>query len=137
MSDTTLLEKTRERFSQDRYATEQTGIELMSVGNHVAECYVQLDGRHCNARGVTMGGVLFTLADFASAVAANSGEPDLYWVSLDSHIHFLSPAVCKGLKARCEPLKLGRTTALYQTKIDNPDNGKLIAVVGTTMVKVS
>ncbi len=136
MNDMSLLEQARERFMEDRYATEQTGIELTAVGDHTSECTLQLSDCHRNARGVAMGGVLFTMADFAAAVAANSDDLDLHWVSLDSHIHYLAPATCERLRARCEPLKLGRTTALFQTKIENPDNGKLLAVVGTTLIRV-
>ncbi|MBP3763508.1 MAG: PaaI family thioesterase [Bacteroidales bacterium] len=129
----------REVFLQDRYATEATGIHIAYAGDHESECTLELDDRHCNARGAAMGGVLYTLADFASAVAANSDdleEGTLHWVSLDASIHYLAPAVGRKLVAGCKPLKTGRTTSLYQTTIQNPDNGKVVAIVETTMVRV-
>ena len=76
---------------------------------------------------------MFTLADFAAAVAAST---DLCWVSLDSSIHFLAPAVGKCLTAHCTALKKGRTTALYQTTIKVSDNGKTVAIAETTMIHV-
>lgn len=135
----TLTEQARTVFTADRYATELTGIQIDLVADHEAHCSLALESHHRNARGVAMGGALFTLADFAAAVAANTdclADGDLHWVSLDATIHFLSPALGNGLKATCTPLKLGRTTALYQTLIESPDNGKRIAIVETTMIRV-
>ena len=83
-----------------------------------------------------MGGVLFTLADFCSAVAANSDTLDeLHWVSLDSSIHFLAPAAGDSLTAATTPVKRGRTTALYQTAVNC--DGKQAAVIMTTMMRVN
>lgn len=134
-----LTEKAREIFSQDRYATECTGITIEQVGDHEALCSIAVDARHRNARGVVMGGALFTLADFAAAVAANSGNEgqELHWVSLDATIHYLSPAMGTRLTAHSKPLKVGRSTALYQTEITSLDNGNhMVAIVETTMVFV-
>ena len=86
-----------------------------------------------------MGGALFTLADFAAAIASNSeyiASGDLHWVSLDASIHFLSPATGNSLRATSKALKSGRATALYQTVIESLDNGKTIAIVETTMIKL-
>ena len=79
------------------------------------------------------------LADFCAAVACNTEyieSGDLHWVSLDSNIHYLAPATGEFLRATCQPLKLGRSTSLFQTIIESPDNGKNIAIVETTMIQV-
>ena len=139
METSVLINRARTVFNNDCFATEATGIVINHVDYHTAQCSLTLDRRHHNARGVAMGGVLFTLADFATAVAANSdclSDSNLHWVSLDSTIHFLSPAIGSQLTANTSPLKLGRTTSLYQTIIENPDNGKRIAIVETTMMYV-
>ena len=135
-----LTETARKLFMNDRYATELTGIEIVSVSEHQCICSLLLVHRHCNARDTVMGGVLFTLADFAAAVAANSenlSKEELHWVSLNAHIHYLVPALLgQRLTATCTALKHGRSTALYQTIIESPDSGKRIAVIGTTMMRV-
>lgn len=135
----TLLEKAQSLFADDRYATQQTGIAVTAVGDHEATCTMSVQPMHCNARGMAMGGALFTLADFAAAVAANSEHiesGDLHWVSLNATIHYLSPAPAGTvLTARCTALKHGRATALYQTVIESPDSGKRIAIVETTMYR--
>ena len=141
-----LTTQAREIFRRDRYATDITGIAIDHVDEHEAVCTLTVDDRHCNARGVVMGGTLFTLADFAAAVAANSDcldDGNLHWVSLDATIHYLSPTPTgTTLTATCHAVKHGRTTALYQTQIESPDNGKnalrehVVAIVETTMVRV-
>ena len=87
-----LTETARLTFADDHYATSLTGIDIEHVGNHKAECSLALDNRHRNARGAAMGGVLFTLADFAAAIAANSeclGSGELRWVSLNASSSWL------------------------------------------------
>ena len=135
-----LTDIARKVFSSDCYATELTGVDITAVGDHEATCTLTITPAHCNARGVAMGGALFTLADFAAAIASNSeyiASGDLHWVSLDASIHFLSPApLGSALTAHCTALKHGRTTALYQIIIESPDHSKRFAMVETTMVKV-
>ena len=134
-----MLHFARQVFAADRYATETSSITIEQVGEHEAQCALIVAERHCNARGMAMGGALYTLADFAAAVAANMdgqlGECPLHWVSLDATVHYLAPApLGTRLVATCCALKHGRSTALYQTLIESPDNGKRIAIVETTMV---
>ena len=133
-----LTEQARKIFATDRYATELTGIEIASVGNHEATCTLTVGRDHSNARGVAMGGALYTLADFAAAIAANSDcidDGNLHWVSLDATAHYLAPAPSgNSVKASCHALKHGRSTALYQTIIESLDNGKTLAIVETTMI---
>lgn len=127
------LQLARSVFADDRFAA-LSGITIETLGHHEACCSLALDERHLNARGVAMGGVLFTLADFCAAIAANSEcLPELHWVSLDSNIHFLAPARGR-LTAHCTALKAGRSTALFQTQIESLDLGKTVAVVETTMI---
>lgn len=132
-----LTNKARRIFVADRYATELTGIEIAAVGEREASCTLSVDAKHRNARGVVMGGTLFTLADFTAAIAANSEcieSGTLHWVSLDATIHYLAPATSNSLRAVSRPLKHGRTTALYQTTIESLDSGKTLAIVETTMI---
>lgn len=139
MMDMDNADMARRIFASDRYATEVTGIVIDGVGEHASCCTLKVDDRHRNARGVVMGGALYTLADFAAAVAANTdclADGVLHWVSLDSTAHFLSPATGSRLCANCTALKTGRSTALYQTEIKDVDSGKLVAIVDVTMIKL-
>ena len=69
-----------------------------------------------NANGTPMGGAIFTLADFAFAVAAN-GFAERVTVSQHASVTFLAPAKGKELRAEATCLKAGRTLCLYEVRI--------------------
>ena len=58
-----ILAEAREEFAGDRFAMG-TGVRIEEVGDRYAKCSLQLTSRHLNAAGQTMGGAIFTLADF-------------------------------------------------------------------------
>lgn len=64
------LKKVQERFKNDRFATDN-GAVIEEVGEGYARCVMSLDEHHYNAVGSVMGGAVFTVADFAFAVASN------------------------------------------------------------------
>lgn len=122
------IEEVRKVFEKDRFATEN-GMIIDEIGERYAKCSVKLGDRHQNAVGSVMGGVPFTLADFAFAVATNWEKPGI--VSLSSNITFLSKAKGDVLIAEAHCIKDGRSTNYY--KVDVTDNlGTLVAVVTIT-----
>ena len=64
-------EEARAYFSCDRFAAEN-GLTLDELAENHAVTSLTVGDRHKNAYGGVMGGVLFTLADFAFAAAVNS-----------------------------------------------------------------
>lgn len=113
MSD---LEKIRERFQNDRFATGTTGIVIDLAKTGEAVCSLTLTERHMNENNVPMGGAIFTLADFTCAIAAN-GYSEKKTVSQNASITFLAPAKGGRLIAEAFCLREGRTTALYTVDI--------------------
>lgn len=131
---TSLTHKAREVFAHDRYATEVTGAVIEEADERGAVCSLCLTPQHRNAMGGVMGGVLFTLADLAFAVAANSGcvaeERPIAWMSTNSTIHYLAQPHGDRLTAHARCVKQGRSQCLYT--IDIVDNeGRMVAVVTT------
>lgn|SRR5574344_344599 len=136
-------------FAQDVFATDTTGVCLDTVeldeqhkGGY-ARCTLNLAACHRNARGAVMGGVLFTMADFAAAVAMNVRESfsnsdnawtNLHWVSLNSTINFLSQPHTDNLSAEARCIRHGSTTCLYQVEISDGD--RLVTIVTTTGIRV-
>ncbi len=110
------LEEIRQRFADDRYATETTGIEIREAEPGRAVCAMEIQPRHLNANHVPQGGAVFTLGDFAFAIAAN-GHSETISVSRQVSITFLAPAKGKVLIAEASCLKAGRRTCLYQVNI--------------------
>lgn len=110
------LEEIRNRFQNDRFAMEVTGITIDSAAPGKAVCSLILQERHMNANHVPMGGVIFTLADFVCAIAAN-GCSGRNIVSQNVSITYLAPAKGRLLIAEASCLREGRTTALYAADV--------------------
>ena len=58
------IQEARDFFTNDRFATEN-GMFIDSIGEDFAICSMEISASHLNAAGTVMGGVYFTLADFA------------------------------------------------------------------------
>ena len=124
-------EKTVRLFENDRFATEN-GAVIEEVDDHYARCTLRVEERHRNAMGAVMGGVYFTLADFAFAVAANWQE--IGTVTLTTDIAYLGTAKGDRLTAEAVCVKNGRTTSYYRIEVKD-EFGKLAAIVNTTGYK--
>ena len=89
-------------------------------------CELDIKDHHRNALGNVMGGAIFTLADFALAIASNTGENPS--VSVSSTIEYLSASKGTCLVATCDADKSGRRLGFYTTDITD-DTGRRIARV--------
>ena len=108
------IEEVRVFFKNDTFATD-AGMVIDEIGDHSAVCSVVIDSRHCNAMGNVMGGVHYTLADFAFAVASNWQKAGV--VGLNNSIAYLAPVKGKKLIAKATMIKDGRSTCLYNVDI--------------------
>ena len=90
-----------------------------------AVCSLPVLPHHLNANNVPMGGAIFTLADFAFAVAANQGR-DV--VTQASQVTFLKTAQGKRLIAEARQVKDGKRICFYEVKV-NDDLGNEVAFV--------
>ena len=128
------LEEIQKRFLGDRFATECLGAEIEDAGPGYARCSCRIQPQHKNAVGSVMGGAVFTLADFAFAVAANWQHMET--VSLNSEIAYLGSARGDRLTAEAVCVKDGRTTSYYRIEVKDSEE-RLIAVVNTTGYKTA
>lgn len=125
----TKLEEARIFFAQDRYAVEATGCMIEELDEKYAKCSLRLERRHYNAVGQVMGGVAFTLADFAFAVATNFQQ--VLTVSVTSQICYLGTVKGTALIAETRLIKDGKRNCFYE--VDVTDNlGNRIALVSIT-----
>ena len=122
------LDEAREFFSGDVYATEVTGVKIDAVAPMYAKCSLELNPKHYNAVGQVMGGVLFTLADFAFAVAANNSGP--LTVTSVSQISFLSAVRGNKLIAETRLIKDGKRSCYFGIDITD-DTGILVSTVSS------
>ncbi len=132
MATFSTLEEARECFVKDRFATGN-GCVLDEVGEEYAIASVEIRDEHRNGLGSVMGGLIFTLADFAFAVAVN--QQHYPSVGLDSDIKFLSSTKGAKLFARAQVVKSGRTTTICLVNVTD-DLGRDIALFTGTAFKM-
>ncbi len=109
------LEEVRELFANDHFATDACGCRVVEACPGHAICEFDISDIHKNAQGGIMGGAIFTLADFALAIACNIGENPT--VSVDNDLRFMSAAKGSKLIATCESDKSGRNLGFYTVEI--------------------
>lgn len=123
----TNVERARAFFANDTFSTNLMGIEIDEVDKCHAKCHLALTENHRNAEGHIMGGVMFTLADFAFAVAANLDQP--MTVSLSCQVTFLSPPRGDTLYAEAICVRQGHSTCYYDVRVTD-STGAIVTVVG-------
>jgi len=111
----TYVEQARRILQEDRFATIRLGAVIEEGEPGYGKVSVKLTPEHRNAIGNPMGGAVFTLADFAYAVAVCSLEHPV--VSLSSQITFLGAAKGEMLYAVCHQVKQGKSTGYYQIEV--------------------
>ena len=122
------LEEARELFKKDRFATG-AGMQIDELGEDSCVCSMTLTENHQNAYGGVMGGVIFTLADFALAVTANRMHN--LSVAQQVSINYLNAPKGERLIASARCIKNGRTTMVINVDVRD-DLGRSIALfVGT------
>lgn len=127
------LKEAREFFSNDLFAVKQTNAVIDEVGDGFALCSMEYRKEHLNAAGSVMGGAIFTLADFAFAVASNS--TGRLTVSLSSQISFMSPPKGGKLFAKACRIKEGRNTCFYEVAVTDAENRRVANVSVTGYIK--
>jgi acyl-CoA thioesterase len=128
-ADTLALQVADKIFKNDAYSNV-LGMQLVSIGMGYSK--VQMSIRHdmLNGIGIVHGGVAFSLADTAFALACNSRN--ILSVALDTSINFIKP-VHPGdvLMAEAKEIHNGRSTGLYQVTITNQNNHTIALFKGT------
>ncbi len=112
-----------ELFEQDQFA-KHTGIELLEAGKGYAKARMEIKTIHLNAGGVCQGGVLFTLADFAFAVASNSHG--VLTFSITSSINIFRSEKSGYLYATAKEVFNHKKISNCEVQITN-ENGELVA----------
>lgn len=131
--DGAALEEARALFSLDRFATERLGARIDEAAPGRSVCSLDIAEGHRNAMGAVMGGAIFTLADFALAVASNfRQEPS---VTVSSSVEFVAGARGGRLVARCSADRSGRRLGFYTTRVED-ELGTLVALVHATCMRV-
>jgi len=115
-------------FQNDRFATNM-GIEIIEVGEGYAKCRLPVSDALKNAGDSVQGGALFTLADFAFAVAANL-QGNLT-VSVHNSISFLKPSKGTVLFGEARVVSQAKRMCFYEVSVTD-ELGTLVATMTVT-----
>lgn len=126
------IDEARAYFTGDRFAIEN-GVTLDAMGDDWARCSMPITPRHMNANGGVMGGAIFTLADFAAAVAANNVHRPTVTQQVSFNLFSNSRGARLFAHARCR--RDGRTTCVYNVDVTD-DLGRDIAQFVSTGYKL-
>ena len=122
------LEEAKEFFKGDRYAA-MSGMQIDELSEDGCVCSMELNENHQNAYGGIMGGVTFTLGDFALAVTAN--QVHTLSVAQQVSINYLNAPKGKRLIANAKCIKSGRTTSIIHIMISDETGREVALFVGT------
>lgn len=128
MANFNTLDEAREFFYKDKFAVT-TGVTLDELTEDEAICSLELDDLHRNAYGGVMGGVIFTLADFAFAVLSN--QIHQLTVAQQVDIHYLSAPKGDKLIAKATCRKNGRTSCIVNVDISDDIGRDVAQFIGT------
>ncbi len=122
------MEEAREYFKEDRFAT-LNGIRLDELTETKSVCSVTLEDKHKNANGGIMGGVMFTLADFAFATLSNNIH--MPTVAQQVSINYLSAPKGDRLIATSYVKKNGRSSIIINVDVADDTGRDIAQFIGT------
>lgn len=128
MANFNSLEEAREFFYKDKFAVN-TGITLDELTETEAVCSLNITDEHKNAYGGVMGGVIFTLADFAFAVMSN--QIHQLTVAQQVSINYLSAPKGDKLIAKAHCRKSGRTSSIVNIDVSDDTGRDVAQFIGT------
>ena len=122
------LKEAQEYFSRDRFATDN-GMTLNELDEEHSVCSVTLGEGHRNAYGGVMGGVIFTLADFAFAALSNNIHQPT--VAQQVSINYLSAPKGARLVAEAHFRKNGKTSSIINVDVRDDTGRDIAQFIGT------
>ena len=114
-----------EKFYAYQGFNAHNGIRLVDVDDGMSVIEVALTPEGLNPHNIAHGGLIFTLCDVATGVAARTGGRNT--VTQDASIYFMKPGKnTTKLTAKGRVLKEGRNTGICEAEVFT-DDGTLIA----------
>lgn len=128
MSTFSSIEEAREFFKNDKFAMN-SGVKLDKLDDDSCECSLMINDGHKNAVGGVMGGVMFTLADFAFAVLSNQLHSPT--VAQQVSINYLSAPKGEKLIAKAICKKNGRSSSIINVDVVDDTGRDIVQFIGT------
>lgn len=130
----TPLERARRILAKDRFSS-WAGMEIEEIGDGLVVLGMTVRPDMINGFGVVHGGITFSLADSALALAANTG--DTVSLALETNISFTAPAwEGERLTARLERQSHGARVIVYTATVSN-HKGRTVGLFRGTIYRTN
>jgi acyl-CoA thioesterase len=114
MNELNTISQWQKRMESDQFA-KHIGVEMVEAKIGYARVKMEIKPYHLNGVGIVHGGAIFTMADFAFAIAANSREQVA--VAINVSIAFVK-AVSQGtVYAEAREISINRKLGVYQVDV--------------------
>lgn len=114
------ISQIKDFFEKDKFA-KMAGAVVEEISEGEIVCTLRLNDNHLNAGGIVQGGAVFTLADFAFAIASNledlKADSEAITITQSSSIIFFRPAGGDRLIAKTACLQRGRKISVYRVSV--------------------
>jgi uncharacterized protein (TIGR00369 family) len=131
--DPRYLEALRERVRSSPFH-RWAGLELVSVGDGLAELSLQLEPHHFNPQGIVHGGIITAIADTSIGLALRSKlRPGLTHRTAQLNVHFLAKGEGNRLIGRGRSLHLGQRMGYGESEVLD-GSGQLLARASGTFI---
>lgn len=129
MTKEEMLELAKKTINETPGFIKHNNYKLEEVTNEYCKMSVELTENSINPNQTAHGGLMFGLADTTMGVLARTTGRNV--TTINAQIDYLKPG--KGNKITCiaEPLKVGKSTAVYRSNIYNEEETLISTVTGT------
>ena len=129
MTNEQMLELAKKTINETPGFIKYNNFKVEEVTHKYCKMSVELTENSVNPNGIAHGGLLFGLADTTMGLLARTTGRNI--VTINAQIDYLKPG--KGSQITCiaEPLKAGKTTAVYRANIYNEEKTLISTVTGT------
>ena len=127
------MQEIKKYFSDHDIFARHAGIELLEVGPGRAKAIMKIVPFHFNGARTVHGGAIFTLADFAFAVASNSHGT--LAMGINTSVSFVKAAISGTLYAEAREEAISPKLATYLVHVTDDDNDVVAIFQGTVYRK--
>ena len=127
------MQKLQHFFEENDRFAKLLGFRVEAFEEGMAKVSAVIKEEHLNAANVVHGGFLFSLADYAFALASNSHNT--LSLSISSTIMFQKAKPCGTLYAYAKELSDGKKIATYEVRISDEEDHTIATFTGTVYRK--
>ena len=125
-------EQVIEKFRRDRYAAH-SGIEIVDLYPGYAKVKMEIQDYHLNSVDIVHGGAIFTLGDYACALAGNCEESSS--VAIEANVSYLKPASSGTLFAEAKAISQSKSLISFDVTITDEKGGSIARYYGRSFIR--